>query len=413
MVAPNLLLYRLYYSYAPSFVLSCGSKVSIFLNDCIFVPLHFLLNPREDVYVMRGNEKHSHLPMSVVFIGDSITATYFKNLIFSEAIEQKWNKRISIRKLRSIEDDKELSADIIIIRTGKFLSYYLKRKKYFTIPEWPNAVLELDKSEDRNRYLSKNAKEYLRKLRKKIKDYNVMIEEFHSPEMIKYFYDKFYVPFSNERHGDLAEIQSFHFLRKISIQGGLLFIKTDNSYIAGVLYLKKPGHSFHFFRWGISETINGNLRKLAGGMLHFLSIEWAKEKGYQEFNFGGSRPILNDPILLYKKKWGTILCENPTQGMVVGLKFLHFNESTFSFLHHNPFIFKNKKDLIGVVPYPKGYNDLGPFVSIKEEYGMSGLSYFLVLYPESCVQSSLESFKNEKEMKCCPFSEELYDTVFS
>ncbi|MFX0195980.1 MAG: hypothetical protein ACFFCW_07650 [Candidatus Hodarchaeota archaeon] len=362
--------------------------------------------------MIKGMEKHTNLPICLTFIGDSITLAYFANLIFSRVSEKRLVRRISIWRLPSIENDKSLSADMILVRTGKFLSNYLRRKRYFAMPEWPDSVLKIDQSEALHQNLSKNTKEYLRKLRKKIKDFEVTIEESHSLEMLETFYYRFYVPFITERQGSLAEIQSLSFLKKVFLRGGLLFIKDRSSHIAGVLFLKKPIRLFHFFRWGVSNTANNTQKKWAGGMLHLLAIEWAKENGYREFNFGGSRPFLNDPILQYKRKWGTELRENTTQRMVIGLKFLCFKESTFSFLTNNPFIFKHKKDFVGVVPFTQDDTVSESFELIKKEYNMPGLRGLLVLYRGKLAGYEFDSLKKEENTEFYPFSKHLYGTDF-
>jgi hypothetical protein len=83
--------------------------------------------------------------------------------------------------------------------------------------------------------------------------------------------------------------------------------------------------------------------------MYYYTILYGYQNGCSEIDFLGTRPVLNDGLFRYKRKWGTYVKDSPIPRGDILLKPLRFSKPIRSFFLNTYFITKekNSKGLIG------------------------------------------------------------------
>ncbi len=332
-----------------------------------------------DVYRIEGISREGESSLTSLYFGEEASLAYFSSLAYGGTPRIERVRRVYIwdifRKIKSISN----SADLVLVMVNKFFTRFLMKQGYFIIPEWVSQTLDISKPlEDTWRNLSRNEREYLRKIKACIKRFRYSYEIRYDMDMLEYFYHKIYVPFTLQRYGKLAELASLSSMRRAFRRGGLLMVKEGDTYLGGVLFIIARGEIFHIFRWGVASGDQEYLKRGVGGALYYFSIMWTKQQGYKQVDFGGSRAFLNNGILRYKKKWGATVSNNRWLTSTFGLQLLDFTDGVRDFLSNNPFIFADGNNLSGLVlahqTHPVAEDQLKRFFQIYCISGLEGLT---------------------------------------
>jgi hypothetical protein len=133
---------------------------------------------------------------------------------------------------------------------------------------------------------------------------------------------------------------------------------------------------------------DGNIAYVEKGALtasYYLTIEWAKDQGYDRIDFGYCRPFLRDGVFTYKKRWGMKIenQERPMGRGAFGLKICRFSKSVRSFLAENPLVFVNQDKLKGLIvtvnTQPLAFKDVQRLV---RTHNIEGLDELIILSPQ-------------------------------
>lgn len=371
----------IYYRHLPEKIRNTVSKKGESLYLWMNRAFSLISQIHMDVYRIEGTCREGESSLICLYIGEEETLNYFSSLAYKGTPEIEKVGKIFIwgifQKIKLIGS----SVDLVLIMINKFFTRFLIKQGYFIIPEWVSQKLDISKPlEETRRNLSGNSKEYIRKIKARIRKLGLSYEISYSMEMLEYFYRNIYVPFTLERHGKLAELLPLSHMERAFRRGGLLMVKEDDVCIGGVLFIIARGETFHIFRWGIASGDEEYLKKDVGGVLYYFSIMWAKQQGYKKVDFGGSRAFLNDGTYRYKKKWGAEVSDNKWLTSTFGLKLLNLNDGVRDFLYGNPFIFINDRILRVLIfvqqNHPVAQEQLERFFQI---YYAPGLEDFTII----------------------------------
>lgn len=332
-------LYRWYYFVLPPGIRNAISRGGSGLYRHVRNIHFFLFHSRCSLYVIEGKEKHSGVALRTIYAGEEEMLNYLARLIYAgrPVIDRKddilsWN-------FNGGHYNRRFKGDMAFVMTSRLFMEKLRKMGYFILPEWIGESMKLDRHSRPWDGLSANTREFVRKTRARIKKYGYSYRVSYDNDDFDNFYRNFYVPSTEDRHKDLAEVQSYDYLKAVFKRGGLLFLHNGAKPLGAVLFIVDSFGVFHFFVWGVLKGEEKHLSDAVGHALYYFSITWASEQGLKEYNFGGSRPFLNDGILQYKKKWGACVQDNPWLTSVVGLKINNIESAGVrSFLENNSFI---------------------------------------------------------------------------
>jgi hypothetical protein len=151
------------------------------------------------------------------------------------------------------------------------------------------------------------------------------------------FYRDFYKPFTRSRHGDVAQLLSFSMFRSEAEGGELLLVKRGEQPIAGVVSQLRSSvyHNLH------NGVLHADPALFVSGALaaqYYFSIVEASRRGCVRVDLGYSRPFLNNGVLMYKKKWNTVVERDPTLRRHLLLRVCRWGAGSSARLQAQPFL---------------------------------------------------------------------------
>jgi len=284
-----------------------------------------------DVFYLKGRLRKSGSGLASIFIGEESAAYYFAYLIY----EQKSVKKIGKIFLRQIPLLKVVAwdVDLIFLQTEREFLKQLQNKGFTVMPKI-NFIMDLtpqlnDIFERLNRRRKRDIKTVLQQ--------GYSFEIATTDEKLDLFYHKMYLPFIKGRYREAATCDPITMLRRLYHKGGILFVKKENVYVAGILFYHN-NRTVYCHCIGIYEGNPLYVQNAAGVAALYFLIGWAKERGFAELDYGPNRPFLKEGIFTYKKEWGMFAREQKNQS-IYALKVCKCNNGVFDFLRANPFIF--------------------------------------------------------------------------
>ncbi|HEY8667318.1 MAG TPA: hypothetical protein VIL86_11670 [Tepidisphaeraceae bacterium] len=239
------------------------------------------------------------------------------------------------------------SADLVLARVDRLSSRLLYGNEYYAVPEWAGAEVILPENLEELFSDTESVKSDVRKVRKN----HFTSKVSYSEADFEIFYHTMHVPFVQNRHGELAYVRNIHRLRKIFRRGGLLWINQVNHPVAGLLFERCPG----VFRAIVLGVAGGNTQLAQDGTLaaiYYHAFCLAHSEGTRLIDLGGTRPVLNDGILSFKRKWGARLFDKRDIFHDYLLRFDPASAAARSFLANTPLIHQDRGGLSAVVGLP-------------------------------------------------------------
>lgn len=159
------------------------------------------------------------------------------------------------------------------------------------------------------------------------------------------FYHRFYLPFINDRHGELAYAREEEWLKDRLLDGGaMIWIERGGEKIAGSL-VQVIGEVLHCW---VAGTRDGDLALMKAGAVsatYLSEIEYAQRQGCKYINFGLCQASLRDGVLLYKRKWGTEMRPTPDNSGYFLIRWPSWNQNVAAFFAANPLVHEGPQGL--------------------------------------------------------------------
>ncbi len=306
-------------------------------KNILTLPFKLLKELIFDVYMLSDGKKN------VIYIAPSHTGItqYYVERLCDENVKITKIKRIYFWELRKFVDQQ----DAVLVDIYRPLARVLNGG--IRVPSLVNQILNFDNTDDAIKINNKNLKRVRR----------FSFELSNDREDLKFFYETMYVPHIKRRYGE-AEVEHFNDIENFFKNGELIFIKSNNEYVAAQLS-EINGDDYRLCRTG---ALNENIVK-EGALVavYYFSILRAKERNAKSVGFGRSKPFLTDGVLRYKNQWGTRIYDDDINKRFVYLKNVLFEQ---------PFICIENNKLKGVV---FSEND-----KLIKEYSMSGLEFKVI-----------------------------------
>ncbi len=304
---------------------------------------------RTDLWYVSGEERYSHLPLSMLVGGPIQMRTYLKRLIFGGSCRERHLGRVWSRNVRTWAEKAGVSYSMTAIHTEKPEFRAKAANGCFIIPTWVTGEIPLPLQPEVLH--SRSVKSDLKKLRENRLEFEITRE----PARFEKFYREMHVPYIKEIRGAAAYIEPYNRLKRSFRNCELLVASKDGEEISGAIIVRKDTTS-RLWLLGVS---NGDRKLLKSGAvvaLYYLAIDYLTRCGCTMADVGWSRPFLKDGPLRYKQKLGMRITKS--SGKAIALKVDSFDPATRSFLRNNPFLVETEAGLRGTV-----FLDQGPVLT--------------------------------------------------
>jgi hypothetical protein len=331
-----------------------------------------LLDYKAEALLITGKEKHHHYEIRTLYIGALSNCDFILNKVYDlyDVVKKEnsniWGIRSHLRILGQL-------ADLIVMDIPWPYQFLLPRNQFIESPAWvcQRTAISLEWSEVERKFSKEARTEDFRKIRK----YGLSYETTTDPKDIETFYDQMYCPYLTNRFGDLASIEPRWKIRHFAQKGKLLQIKRDGHVIAAaVLYEWKK--CMHFLWTGTREEPGTPLGRGAFSALYYYSMLHAFESSCDSIDFEGTRPFLNDGIFLFKRKWGSYVCDGWSLDTFL-FQPKNFGPAVISFFANNPLVIRGENGLAGKILFHNEGKACTPvdLEGLVKRYGGSGLKH--------------------------------------
>lgn len=288
-----------------------------------------------------SNNNHKDECMKILFLGkNEIDKNYFSKLIFNESFDETYIGKVWIWKIFFYIWGFRKNYDLIIVKSIMRFCNLFKSRSNFVIPSWVSCEIDLGCDIGSQSMSKKTLKNNLRKIKRGNFSYSITKD----PDDFNFFYYKMHLPYISKRHGDATIKKSYKDMKKRFENGELLQIKEGQEIVAGVAIDYKAMDGIPIIT--ILGVLRGDFNYVKRGALialYYYTIQYLKQKKYDKFSLGVTRPFFSDGVLQYKLNWGAkIVCET-SHAFLLSLsskkKYLK------NFLSCNPFILKDRNNL--------------------------------------------------------------------
>ncbi|UCE06658.1 MAG: hypothetical protein JSW07_01045 [bacterium] len=295
-----------------------------------------------DVAIVAGNERYSGHHLRVLYIGNFDSFAFVFSRMYSKFDIIERCRNIKTLGISSWTKRYRGTVDLVVIDAGLLIFKILPREKYIKIPQWVKQRFKVpDTWESVLKSFRKSTKKEMRRILKYGFTYKITTLE----DDINFFYHQMYMPYIKRIYGDEAIIvPEKRFLEK-SHNAQLIQLLRNEKVVLASLLSDKGRLSIEWV--GGPDNIEPEMLKGASDALDYFIIRYGYENGNHTIDFGPSRPLLNDGVFQYKRKWGTYV-ENGRMPMGdILLRPLKFNIPVVNFFSHHHFITRNGRKLVG------------------------------------------------------------------
>ena len=292
-----------------------------------------------NIWFIKGTEVQSGQRLSIIYGGDLRSRNFIISLAFGDKYEViELGKRGLFDIFLNAKGIRQ-SCCIMILKVNDTLCKVIKRNRDFYIPLWVHGEVDIPLSS-----LKRSIKCIVKKINREKLSFEVTTEECK----ISAFYHNMYLPYVNQRHGNVVILTEYKDVKQ-HLEAGvcdLMLITKKNEYIAGMLILYQENGP-RLWLLGIKDGDQCYLKDHAGIACYYLASSYLQEQGYGSVNLGGSRAFLNDGVLQFKKKWGFRLVGKSEGGFVI--KPVFASTGLKGFFQRNPFIYMDQRRLCGAI----------------------------------------------------------------
>lgn len=296
---------------------------------------------RTSVSSLSGFEKASGAPLDVLLVGDGIEKAYILDRLFAGQVstskrERKWHWQVSAKVRKS-------PADLVIgCNVASSFRQHPNSGADFFLPRWLAGDVAIATVIERARVCD-NVKRDKKRIRKNGFGYVLVAE----PTKFRWFYDTMYVPYVTNTFGEMCAQIDYSELEPCIPNSTLMLVTKDSEYVAGQV-LTFDGDRARSWFGGVKNGDREWVRCGVKAAMYVFIFEELAKRGVGFYDFGGSRPFLNDGVMQFKKKWGMALNGAHSNGFV--FQIINDTPGVREFLKHNPFVYQNNNsELVGAM----------------------------------------------------------------
>ena len=198
-----------------------------------------------------------------------------------------------------------------------------------------------------------------------------------TPEDLEIFYHQMYLPHARQQFGSTAWIRSLAQMKRLQPKPFIFYINDGQRDVAASLTTVKDGILTGHYNGVVSDETSDGWSD-AGEALYALTILYAQELGLHSIDMLGAQPVLDDPILKYKRSWGAGIALDPEVK-----KSMYFcnpanSDAARRFISKSPFVVITDTGLKAYCTVPDNLQGLELQSFLKKNYASPGLTGALV-----------------------------------
>jgi hypothetical protein len=306
---------------------------------------------RVEAMVVEGNERGTGEAVTSFYMGDQENFGFVFKRLFSDFTVVDRHEGVLASGVRKWITRHAEAVDLLFLDVELLYCRMLRGEPFLRIPHWVRQQYRVPGTwEGVLKSLRKNTRSTdLRKVRKYGLSYRITKAELDFRD----FYYHMHKPYLQQRFDDLVIIEpEWRFMRQCR-KGELMQVVRDGQVLAGVL-LHKAGGRLAYVWVGVKEDISPDMYKGVFSAMYYYTLLYGYESGCEEIDFLGTRPVLNDGLFRYKRKWGTYVTDSPVPRGDILLRPNKLNLALRSFFSGNCFVARDGRELVGKVLFDSG-----------------------------------------------------------
>ncbi len=299
---------------------------------------------RADALLVSGRELETGLPITTAYVGHYDNFAFMMNRVYAD--HQVLEKQEGIHSLHA---SRWLShwadrADLLLADVELLYNLPFRRASFLQIPQWVRQKYRVPATwpEVLGSFRKNTKKTDLRKVRKFGLTYRITRSESDFAD----FYHQMYVPYLRDRFRDEAIIEPESKVLRQCHKGELMQVLRDEKIVAAVLLHQLEGRLAYVWV-GVPDGLPEDLFQGAFSAMYYFTILHGYLQGCHEIDFLGSRPLLNDGLFRYKRKWGTYVEDSPVPRGDIQIRPRTLDGPLQQVFRRNPFIVRGHRGLIG------------------------------------------------------------------
>jgi len=327
---------------------------------------------RPEIWVLSGEEKSTHLPLSVCLY--AVTQEYkntLQNLMFDSCRETYLGRGWLWNAFKALPDA-AAECSLVVAEVHERHLKWKGKNAGIIIPAWIRGHVPLPRGPAVMRNLS--IKSILRRIRQHQLTYSVM----RDPKSFDDFYRRMYVPYAKERFGESAFIMPKDRVRALFDRGELVMVSKGGEYVVGQMVVyEKEGCAY----MPLLGVLDGSREFVAAGAVaasYEFSLQHLEKNGYRSVSFGQTQAFLNDGVLQFKRRFGHTISGTTEHKYIA--RIMSDTPVARAFLKSNPFIFQLSDGLRGVVFVDRELPTSQMLEEVYKEYFHPGLLEILAIF---------------------------------
>lgn len=283
--------------------------------------------------------------LSVVYAGRGRNLPYFLKSTFAR-YEVREECRATVFSFRERAERWAADADVYIADVGWPYDASINRDgRFLAMPDWISMGVDLaDTWEGTLANFRRDArKNDLRLIRRNEYRY----ETTSTRAEMKRFYDEIYVPYTKFIHDADSLITPKHHVVSQGCKGSLIKVFNDTELVSAGIVV--PAGDVLVSLWmGIPEHLHRDRPEACISALYLFFLQYAQEHGYSAVDFAGTRALLDDGALRFKRKWGAVV-EDTFSPNAVMIRIISATPGALAFCRSMPLLARSRHGLEAIV----------------------------------------------------------------
>lgn len=294
-----------------------------------------------DVRIVEGAGRRGGGTVRVLCVGRVCRIPYLTDAILAPGAHVGATRRMALWKVADVLRLPEgPRCDLMLAAVPPWIWPRLRGPESFLVPDWIEGETDLATFLATRPSSSRDGD--LRRIRRN----GLTPRVIRCPTDIGEYYEQMHSPFIRRQHGALAETMPLREMTRRFRDADLLLVEHGGRSIAGC-GIDYSGTTPRLFGLGIREPVGQHMAMGAVAAVYQCCMEHLASSGHSRVVLGYSRPLLDDGVLQYKKKWGQRICGHYEQSTL--LRILRHGPAVDAFLRNTPFIHVTSTGLQGAV----------------------------------------------------------------
>lgn len=294
----------------------------------LFLAKHIML----PVYVAEGSCRGLTLRMLVA--DDGSTLPYISHLAFPDGVEIKKIGRINALNAAKLA---ESDTDVVVVGANHLLLKKYAERGFHLVPKWVCPLFSMPEGLDAAiENLSYGARKDIRRNIRIVLDKGFTHEVTSDPAWFDEFYHKVYMRYGVQKHGNLAQMDSYNRVKDSYSKGIGLIIMLEGKPVIGAVVLRE-GTTLRARYMGVYPDQEQASSSGGPTAMYYFTMKIAHSMDCTAVNLGSTRPFLSDGVLKFKMKWEPEMLHDELSTATFAIATPGLTEPAAAFLAANPF----------------------------------------------------------------------------